>query len=139
MATTRMKKSVLVPLLMALAIESSHAFGITKSLLSRNVSPKVQFIPVMASVGKTSIDMIEESSSKATPTQRLPIRWNALTKLRKDLFDKIPKNIGYRMTRKTLLLGLGSIFVTLVCRPTFAVAMGGGMGGSKGPVAPMPR
>ena len=92
MATTRMKKSVLVPLLMALAIESSHAFGITKSLLSRNVSPKVQFIPVMASVGKTSIDMIEESSSKAPPTQqRAPIRWNALTKLRKDLFDKIQK------------------------------------------------
>ena len=136
MVTTRIK-SVLVPLLVGLSIESSDAFGVARRLLSRDISPQVQFIPVKVS-GKSRKHVIEAWLSITTPTQNLPARLNPLPKLRKTL-DKMQKGSATRMSHKALLFGFGSFLVTLLFRPTLAVAMGGGLGGSKGPVAPMPR
>jgi hypothetical protein len=138
-ATIRINSGLLL-LLLTIAVHSSKAFGVTKSLLSRNVSPKVQFVKVMSS-GTSAIQAATESSKRSTrpaPKDRLLAGLNRPHKLR-NVLNQIPKISATKISRRGLLLGLASLLVNLVWRPTVAIAMGGGMGGSKGPVAPMPR
>lgn len=145
MATIRIK-TTLLPLLVTIVLQNSEAFGVTKNILSRTISPKVQFIPVVSSgFSLTSKKWIEESSSSTSTPQRtfpvgLKLKKFVVKNGKESLNEKVAEQASRpQMTGKGLVMTLASFLATLVCRPTLAFAMGGGMGGSKGPVAPIPR
>lgn len=132
-----MRNVVLLLAILAVGIPNSKAFGVTKSFLSRNKSPKVQHIPGIPFSGVSRLDSAIDANEKECKKLRAP-RFNPLPQIRHS-FKSLQKGKGTKTSRRTLLISFASLLVTLVARPTLALAMGGGMGGPKGPVAPMQR
>lgn len=135
-------QAVLLPLILALACYSKPAdgFGVSRSnfFTKSCASPRVQHIPVTPE--STSVQALryhsgEESSRKSRWYSQL----NPIPKIRRKAAQWQPRFPGAKAGKRALLISVASVLVTLVARPTLALAMGGGMGGSKGPVAPMAR
>lgn len=128
---------MLLSVIVVITLQEIEAFGLSKNLLSRTtLSPRVNFIP-LAQPGSSSCRVVKESSNPA-PKQRWTTRVNPLPWLR-NAVNQIPNVPGTNISFRALRIGLASVLVTIFARPTLAVAMGGGIGGSKGPVAPMLR
>lgn len=144
MGKTRVK-TVFLPLLLAAAFHESNGFGLSRGIFTRRgVSPRVQHIPI----DPTSVPLSDKISTvraankicDADPNKRhWKSRLNPLPKLRKVIAQSRPPHIATTTGRRALLAALASALLTLVVRPTRALAMGGGMGGAKGPVAPIAR
>jgi hypothetical protein len=76
--------------------------------------------------------MENDEASKSDARFRIGSWWKRRTSPRR-------KSDSKKIGRRAMLISAASVLVTLVARPTMALAMGGGMGGLKGPVAPMQR
>jgi hypothetical protein len=114
--------------------------GVSERIFSRRTTsqtPKVQYIPLVPSAARfQSTSTFKGSSGNEEVQQRKGLRNrvnSAWTKIRR------PRNYVSKSSRRAMLISAASALTVLVGRPMLALAMGGGMGGLKGPVAPMER
>ncbi len=133
-------KMPILLLCIALAFRDCNGFGVSKRIFSKKFSPKIQHVPTSPyckTVAKSSFQAAKYRHDGSKNT-----RWsswlNPIPKLRK-IAHRFPLSKSARLSNRTLFISAVSVLVALVVRPTLALAMGGGMGGSKGPVAPMQR
>ena len=133
-------------LLVTLAVDTIHGFSVSKSIFSRKGSPKVLHIPISPSCSSSTSCSLQIARTTPTPIPSKksynPIRrwWslgsNRLSKLQ-DIVSS--RSSARKNNRAFLFLSAASALAAMVVRPSLAFAMGGGMGGLKGPIAPMQR
>ena len=133
-------------LVVTLAVQHIHGFSLSSRIFSKKESPRVQHIPIsppcsastLSSVQLPTITTTSKKSFTINPIQR---RWWSSGSYR---LGKLQDFVKWRLlprknNRAFLFLSAASALAAMVLRPTMAFAMGGGMGGIKGPIAPMQR
>jgi hypothetical protein len=107
----------------------------TASLQQRTVAP-IPLLPsttgIMQPLSSCQSKMENDEGSKSDARSRIGSWWKKRISPRR-------KSDAKKIGRRAMLISAASVLVTLVTRPTIALAMGGGMGGPKGPVLPMQR
>lgn len=140
----RRLRPVFVPMLLALAFQECRGFGISGRVFNRKCTPMVQHIPVDSTGGSFCHEVSATFVRAANPVgdASKERRWPSQLDLRPTL-QKVaqwrPSNVGITKTSRAVLVSVASALMALLVRPTRALAMGGGMGGSKAAVAPMQR
>lgn len=135
------KHSVLiVVLVLALTVRKIHGFGVSKSsIFSRKTSPRVHHIPISPPCRLSSPCSVPTTTSKK-PWNPIRRWWsfgsNRLCQLQ--IFGNW-RPTSRKTNRSFLFISAVSAMAAMVLRPKMAFAMGGGMGGIKGPIAPMQR
>ena len=126
------------PLLVFLLAYPTDGFGSPSGRIfspirrsTATTSPRIQHIPVTAPVSSHS----KLHSSKAMQESQRGSRTNPVRFLR----TKLSQLRSSTRTKRNLLISAAGLFVTLIGRPTMALAMGGMGGAPRGPVAPMQR
>jgi hypothetical protein len=106
----------------------------TASLQQRTVAP-MPLLPsttgIIQPLSSCKSKMENDEGSKSDTRFRIGSWWKRRISPRR-------KSEAKKIGRRAMLISAASLLVTLVVRPTMALAMGGGMG-PKGPVAPMQR